>query len=169
MKTAIYAGSFDPITHGHTDIIYKALELFDNVIVLVAINPKKTYMFDAEMRRFMVQQSFPDNSNLRVLNCNGLIVDFVNKSPDFDRKNDTPVLIRGLRAVSDFELELQMAQINREIGRVETIFIPTEARNSFISSTAVREIAKLNGPISSMVPSHVEEAIHKLIKKGEKK
>ncbi|MCK5017000.1 MAG: pantetheine-phosphate adenylyltransferase, partial [Candidatus Peribacteraceae bacterium] len=161
------AGSFDPITYGHIDIINKALVTFDNVIVLIAINPKKTYMFGTEMRRFMVQQSFPDNSNVRVLCWSGLIVDFVNKSPYFDRDKDISILVRGLRAVSDFEMELQMAQINRKIGGVETNFIPTEAKNSFVSSTAVREIAKLNGEVSSMVPPHVEEAIHELIKKGE--
>ncbi|NJR41085.1 MAG: pantetheine-phosphate adenylyltransferase [Leptolyngbyaceae cyanobacterium CSU_1_4] len=146
---AIYPGSFDPITLGHLDIIERGCQLFDQVIVVVFRNPNKTSLFSVEQRTRQIRQSTGHLLNLEVDSFEGLAVTYA-------KIRQAKVLLRGLRAVSDFELELQMAHTNKTLAAdIETIFLATSTEQSFLSSSVVKEIAKFGGPIEHLVPSPV--------------
>ena len=143
--TAIYPGTFDPITNGHTDLAQRACQLFDKVIIGIASNPKKQPLFSLEQRVDMVQQVLCDLPNVEVVGFEGLLVDFAHEQ-------NAKVILRGLRAVSDFEYEFQLASMNRNLAPdVESIFLTPAEQHSFISSTLVKEIAVLGGDVSGFV------------------
>ncbi len=145
MKTAIFPGSFDPITLGHQDIIEKSLNLFDSVIIGIGKNNEKKYMFSAEKRKQFVEKTFKSNDNIEVKIYDGLTVDFC-------KKNNADFIIRGLRNVSDFEFEKTIALTNRKLTGIETVFLLTSAKNSYISSGIVRELIKNDGAYSLLIP-----------------
>lgn len=146
---AVYPGSFDPITLGHVDIIQRASRLYDRLIVAVAYNSSKTPLFSAAERVVQIRQAVQHLPNVEVDTFNGLTVTYA-------KDQNAAVLIRGLRAISDFELELQMAHTNKTLSNhVETVFLATSNEYSFLSSSVVREIAKLGGPIDHLVPTHI--------------
>jgi len=157
-RIAIYPGTFDPPTYGHLDIIQRALRLFDRVIVAVLDNPAKCSMFSVEERTKILKEITRRFKRVEVDRFNGLLVNYV-------RKRRAQVVVRGLRAVSDFEYEFQMAQMNRELNpEVETIFVMTTPRYAYLSSSIVKEIARLGGNISKFVPLVVERMLKKKIK-----
>lgn len=146
---AIYPGSFDPVTYGHLDIIERASRLFDELIVAVAVNPAKRPLFSVEEREAMLKESCAHLPNVRVDHFDTLLVDYA-------RRQGAQVIIRGLRVVSDFEFELQMAHLNREQApEVETVFIMTNVQYSYLSSSVVKEIASFGGDIRGFVPEPV--------------
>jgi pantetheine-phosphate adenylyltransferase len=148
MRRAVCPGSFDPVTNGHTDIIERASRMFDEVIVAVLINESKVGLFTVDERVEMLREVTKQYGNVRVDSFRGLLVDFC-------RANDAPVLVKGLRAVSDFDYELQMAQMNHGLAGVETMFMPTNPRYSFLASSLVKEIAKWGGDVTAHVPEVV--------------
>src|SRR6195952_1931717 len=143
-------GSFDPVTNGHLDIIGRAAGLYDEVVVAVLINRNKSSLFTVEERMAMLTEVTAGYGNVRVDSFYGLLVDYC-------RANEIPVIIKGLRAVSDFDYELQMAQMNRGLAGVDTLLMPTNAEYSFLASSLVKEIAKWGGDVSSLLP----ELVHK--------
>lgn len=144
---AVYPGTFDPITRGHLDVIDRGLRLFSKVIVAVATHPEKRPLFDVHERVEMIREAMGDNHRLEVEAFEGLLVDFV-------RAKAAQVVLRGLRSVTDFEYELQMAQMNREMEpKVETIFIPAGLDVNFLSSTLIKEVAQSGGDVSEWLPS----------------
>ena len=146
---AVYPGSFDPITNGHICIAQRAAKIFDEVIVAVLINAQKNPSFSVEERQKMAEEALADFHNVRVCAFSGLLVNFI-------RSLDSRIIIRGLRAMSDFEYEFQMALMNRQLAPdIETFFIVTEPQYSYLSSSAVKDIFKFNGDISGMVPECV--------------
>lgn len=146
---AVYPGSFDPITNGHIDIIQRSCMIFSKVIVAVANNSEKKGLFTPEERVEMIRETFQGNPKIEVVRFDGLLVKYA-------KDRDIRVIIRGLRAVSDFEYEFQMALTNRKLNSsIETVFIMAEDHVSYFSSSLVREIAKLGGDISSLVPPQV--------------
>ncbi|MCS6860489.1 MAG: pantetheine-phosphate adenylyltransferase [Abditibacteriales bacterium] len=148
-KTAVYPGSFDPITNGHVDIIERAAQVFDKVVVAVAHNPEKRALFSVEERVAMIVEACRHLPNVSVAQFDGLTADFV-------RQQEATVLVRGLRAISDFEFELQMALMNKKLNPdLETMFMMTSAEWLFLSSSVVREIARFGGCVEGMVPPHV--------------
>ena len=150
---ALYPGTFDPITNGHQDLIRRAAEIFDRVVVAVAANPGKAPMFSLAERVRMVREVLGDVDHLDVVGYTGLTVAFA-------RENDIRVMVRGLRAVSDFEFEFQLATMSRQIApEVETVFLTPTEQFSFISSSMVREIAMFGGDVSKFVHPTVEEAL----------
>lgn len=154
MTTAVYPGSFDPCTNGHLDIIKRASKMFDKLIVAVLDNPeKKTPLFSVEERVEILKNITKDMKNIEVMSFSGLLVDFM-------KKQNSKVVVRGLRAVTDFEYEFQMALTNQKIGAgIETIFLATTAEFMFLSSSTVKEIAKFNGNLDGMVPDMVAEKL----------
>jgi pantetheine-phosphate adenylyltransferase len=148
VRRAVCPGSFDPVTNGHLDIIGRAAHLYDEVIVAVFINQSKSSMFTVEERREMLQEETASYGNVRIDTFRGLVVDYC-------RANDIPVIIRGLRAISDFDYELQMAQMNRGLADIDTLFMPTKAEYSFLASSLVKEVARWGGDVSALVPTHV--------------
>lgn len=155
MRTVIYPGSFDPVTNGHLDLIYRAARLFDRVIVAVACNESKEPLFTMEERQKMLRESIPGLKNVETDTFTGLLVDYV------ERRNGDAI-IRGLRAVSDFEFEFQLALMNRKLnGRVETIFMMPKETYVFLSSKMVKEIARLGGEIDCFVPANVRKELLK--------
>ena len=152
---AIYPGSFDPITLGHLDIIERGCQLYDQVIVVVMSNPSKTPLFSVQKRVEQIRRSTQHLPNVEVDSFNGLTVTYA-------QLRQARVLLRGLRAVSDFEKELQMAHTNKTLSdRVETVFLATSTEYSFLSSSQVKEIARFGGPIDHLVPSSVALDIHR--------
>jgi pantetheine-phosphate adenylyltransferase len=152
-KIALYPGSFDPITYGHLDIINRGLKIFDEVIIAVAENPVKKALFTAEERVSLIREVLSHNGRANVDTFSGLLVDYV-------RKKGATVIIRGLRAVSDFEYEFQIAQMNRGISHdVETLFMMTSVQYSYLSSSIVKEVSSLNGPVDGLVPPLVKKAL----------
>lgn len=150
---AIYPGSFDPITFGHIDVISRACEIFDTVIVAAAENDAKHPLFSSEERLEMIRASVSGIPNVEVRALDGLLVDFA-------RAENIYVVIRGLRAVSDFEFEFQMALMNRRLEpRLETIFLTPQEEHTFLSSRIVREVARLGGDVRPFVPGHVVTAL----------
>ncbi|MFP7755160.1 pantetheine-phosphate adenylyltransferase [Thermodesulfobacteriota bacterium B35] len=152
---AVYPGTFDPITNGHIDIIKRALRLFDQVIIAIAINPNKKPLFNLDERIAMIRRCFGAANDDRILvDCtSGLIVDYA-------VEQGACTIIRGLRAVSDFDYEFQLALMNRKLQRrVETLFLMTGLRWIYISSSIIKDAAKHNGDISGLVPAHVQEAL----------
>jgi pantetheine-phosphate adenylyltransferase len=148
MRRAVCPGSFDPVTNGHLDIIGRASRLFDEVIVGVLMNQSKRGLFTVEERIDMLREVTSSYDNVRVESFRGLLVDFC-------RAQQASVLIKGLRAVSDFDYELQMAQMNIGLAGVETLFMPTNPLYSFLSSSLVKEIAQYGGDVSELVPPMV--------------
>jgi pantetheine-phosphate adenylyltransferase len=152
---AVYPGSFDPITNGHLDIINRGLEVFDTLIVAVASNSEKNALFTIEEREAMIQETVGDNPRLKVDSFRGLLIDYV-------ASQQAKVILRGLRAVSDFEYEFQIAQMNRSINeQIETLFMMTAVPYGYLSSSIVKEMAALNGPIEPFVPPAVKRALDK--------
>jgi len=152
-KIAIYPGSFDPITFGHLDIVNRALKIFDEVVIAVASNERKTPLFTIEERVELIKSVVKDNERAKVDTFDGLLVDYA-------RSRKAQAIVRGLRAISDFEYELQMAQINRGISKeVETVFLMTSVFYSFLSSSVVKEVHALKGPIDGLVPPLVKKAL----------
>ncbi len=154
MSLALYAGSFDPITIGHTDIIQRAAGLFARVVVAVAESPEKTPLFSAQERLEMVKEACAGRENVEVkLIHRGLLVDFAVSI-------GATVIVRGLRAVSDFDYELQLASTNRSLRpELETVFFMTSPEHYFLSSSIVKEIARLGGAVSAFVPAYVEKRL----------
>jgi pantetheine-phosphate adenylyltransferase len=153
MRTAIYPGSFDPITNGHLDIIERAAKLFDRVIVAVAHNASKKPLFTLQERLRLVRRSLPDCPTVKADTMNGLLVDYADL-------RGAQAIIRGLRAVSDFEFEFQLALMNRKLnGKVETIFMMPRETYTFLSSRLVKEIASLGGNVQCFVPPPVQAAL----------
>lgn len=153
MRTAIYPGSFDPITNGHLDLIERAVKLFDRVIVGIARNESKQPLFDPKERMALVQEAVTPYKSVAVEWFDGLLVNYA-------EKQGACAIIRGLRAVSDFEFEFQLALMNRKLNeRVETIFMMPRETYTFLSSRIVKEIAHLGGDVSSFVPPHVQGAL----------
>jgi pantetheine-phosphate adenylyltransferase len=153
MRTVIYPGSFDPLTNGHLDLVQRAAKLFDRVIVAVAKNDSKHPLFTLKERRTLVTKCVDHLSNVEVGSFDGLLVDYV-------EARSAQAIIRGLRAVSDFEFEFQLALMNRKLNeRVETIFMMPKDTYTFLSSRMVKEIARLGGDVSSFVPPEVEKAL----------
>ncbi|MBE2181676.1 MAG: pantetheine-phosphate adenylyltransferase [Chthoniobacterales bacterium] len=155
MTRAIYPGSFDPVTFGHVDVIERALRLFDEVVVAAAPSEGKHPLFSIEERLELLRAALPGESRLKVKKLDGLLVDFV-------QAEKAGVVIRGLRAVSDFEFEFQMALMNRRLAPgVETIFLMPKEDYSYISSRIVKEVARLGGDVSGVVPAPVREALRR--------
>ncbi|MCK5688946.1 pantetheine-phosphate adenylyltransferase [Myxococcota bacterium] len=153
MKTAIYPGSFDPITYGHINIIERGLAMCDNLIVAVARNISKTSLFTVEERMQMVRDSVGNDPRIEVDSFDGLLVHYA-------RQKQSRVILRGLRAISDFEYEFQMAHMNHRLEPdTETVFIMTSQDHFYVSSSLVREVAQFGGDISGLVPDHVEKRI----------
>jgi len=151
MRIAVYPGSFDPPTNGHYDIIKRSARLFDRIIVAVAVNPAKKYFFTVEERMTMLKEIVRPYNNIEVDHFNGLLVDYT-------AKKGAITIIRGLRALSDFEYEFELALMNRHLNdRVDTIFMMTDEHYSFIRSSLVREVTKLGGDVSDKVPPIVEK------------
>ena len=151
---AIYPGTFDPITMGHIDIINRALNLFDRVIIAIAINPGKTPLFTLEQRLEMVKKCFPeDYSRIEIAAVSGLLVNYA-------MQRGARAIIRGLRAVSDFDYEFQLALMNRKLEReVETLFLMPGFRWIYISSSIIKEAARYGGDVSELVPAHVNQLL----------
>ena len=155
MRVAVYPGSFDPVTLGHIDIIQRTSKMFDKVIIGVLKNRSKSPLFTAEERVELLKEVTADIPNVEVQSFQGLLIDFV-------RQNQANVIVRGLRAITDFEYELQIAQTNRQLNRdLDTMFFTTSMEYSYVSSTIVKEIASYGGDVSSMVTPHVEECLRK--------
>ena len=153
VRTVIYPGSFDPITNGHLDVIERAAKLFDRVIVAVAVNSSKDPLFTKDQRQEQITEAVAALGNVEVSAFDGLLVDFA-------RDQKSQVIIRGLRAVSDFEFEFQLALMNRKLEpNIETIFMMPRETYTFLSSKLVKEIAQLGGNVSAFVPPHVERAL----------
>ena len=152
MKRAVCPGSFDPITYGHLDVIERASKQFDEVIVAVFANRKKVGLFSVTERLELISANVAQYKNVKVDSGSGLLVDYC-KSKDVD------VIVKGLRAVTDFDYELQMAQVHNQASGVETMFMATSPSHSFLSSSIVKELAYYGGDVSSMVPANVNAAL----------
>jgi pantetheine-phosphate adenylyltransferase len=161
-KSAMYPGSFDPITNGHVDIIERGLRVFDRIVVAVLENPKKAPLFTTKERVRMIQDIFASKKEVEVQAFDGLLVDFA-------RARGTGVVMRGLRAISDFEYEFQMALMNRNLAPdIETFFMMPNVHYSFLSSNLVREVAALGGSVEGLVPGPVAIKLRDKIKKSKK-
>jgi pantetheine-phosphate adenylyltransferase len=153
MRKVIYPGTFDPVTNGHVDIIKRAKALFDSVAVTVAINPNKTTLFSIEERVQMLKESLKDFDNITVESFEGLVVDYAHKVGAIG-------IIRGLRAVSDFEYEFQMALMNRKLASdIATIFLMPHEKYTYLNSSIIRNLASLNSDVSDFVPPSVQKAL----------
>ena len=156
MKTAVYPGSFDPITLGHLDVIRRGAKVFDRIVVGVLVNVDKKGLFDIEERVELIKRATKDIPNVEVVSFKGLLIDFV-------KQYDSNVILKGLRALSDFEYEFQMALMNTKLDpEIETLFMMTSAQYSYISSSAIKQVAKFNGDLSGLVP---EEVIPDIVEK----
>jgi len=155
MHTVMYPGTFEPVTNGHIDVIRRAVELFTSVVVTVAINPGKEPLFSTSERVQMLKESLKDFNNVSVDSFDGLVVDHA-------KAVGATGIIRGLRAVSDFEYEFQMALMNRKLaGNISTIFLMPHEKYTYLNSTIIRNLASLNGDVSEFVPTIVQEALKK--------
>jgi len=153
MNIAVYAGTFDPVTNGHLDLIERAARLFDKVVVAIAMSPGKSPALDIDTRITLTREVVAGLDNVEVVGFSGLMTEFM-------KQQQARVLLRGLRAVSDFEYELQLANMNRaQMPELETVFLTPEVENSYISSTLVREIARLGGDVSKHVHPRVAETL----------
>ena len=159
MTTAIYPGSFDPVTYGHLDVIRRAARISDRLVVGVLVNSEKVPMFSEEERVEMIRESVQDIPNVEVKAFSGLTVDFA-------RKENATFLVRGLRAVTDFEYELQLAQINQKLSpEIDTVFFTTNLKYAYLSSSIVKEVSRYRGDISEFVPENVAKRIYDKLKK----
>ena len=148
MKKAIFPGSFDPITNGHYDIIKRGVSLFDEVIVAIGVNAEKKYMFALEDRKRFIEEAFKDEPKVKVITYSGLTIDLC-------KKENAEFILRGLRNPADFEFEKAIAHTNRVMSKIETVFLLTAARTSFISSSIVRDVLRNGGDITQLVPESV--------------
>lgn len=149
MKRALFPGSFDPITLGHFDIIQRGVKLFDEVVVAIGVNADKAYMFSLEERKTFIEETFKSEPRVKVVTYQGLTVDFC-------KKIDAEFILRGLRNPADFEFEKAIAHTNRKLSKIETVFLLTAARTSYISSSIVRDVIRNNGNYSILVPDSVK-------------
>ena len=162
MRTAIYPGSFDPLTNGHLDVIERAVKLFDRVVVAVAKNESKQPLFSLEERLHLVRESIKNIPNAEADSFDSLLVEYAHK-------HNAQAIVRGLRAVSDFEFEFQLALMNRKLNeKVETIFMMPKDTYTFLSSRIIKEIARLGGDINAFVPVHVRTALLEKFKSAPK-
>ena len=152
MRRAVCPGSFDPVTNGHVDVINRAAALYDELVVAVLVNPGKAGLFPVGERMELLREAVAHLPNVTVDSFQGLLVDYC-------RGHDIPVIVKGLRAVSDFEYALQMAQMNRELAGIETLFVPTAPQVGHLSSSLVKQIAQFGGDVSSLVPKAVNERL----------
>lgn len=160
MSGAVCPGSFDPVTLGHVDIFERAAAQFDELVVAVMVNPNKTGMFTLDERIGLIEESTTHLSNVRVESGQGLIVDFV-------RERGLTAIVKGLRTGTDFEYELQMAQMNKHIAGVDTFFVATTPQYSFVSSSLAKEVATLGGDVTALLPAPVNDRLMvKLAKRG---
>ena len=156
--TVIYPGTFDPITHGHTDIVSRAVKVFDRVIVAVAVSTSKKTVFSGEERVQLSSEILREFDNVEVKSFDGLMVDFA-------RANQASLILRGLRAVTDFEYEFQLAGMNRKLlPEADTVFMPTSENFTYISSSLVREIAQLGGDVSNFVHPRIKDALEERLR-----
>jgi pantetheine-phosphate adenylyltransferase len=163
MSRAVCPGSFDPVTHGHLDVIERAGRLFDEVVVAVGNNVAKNALFTPEERADMLREACSGWRNVTVTLFGGLLVDFC-------AQRDINVIVKGLRFASDFDYELQMAQMNRELSAVDTVFMPTAPRWSYVSSTLIREIAGLGGDVAAFLPAPIaERTLRRIADRGGRK
>lgn len=155
MTTAVYPGSFDPVTNGHLDVISRGVELFDKVIVGVLHNSTKSPLFSVEERVRILEEATKELPNVKVDSFSGLLINYA-------REKDVHIAIRGLRAITDFEYELQIAQTNRKLsnGELDTIFLTTSLEYAYLSSSSVKEIAEFHGDISQCVPDFVAKLVY---------
>jgi len=148
-RTAIYPGTFDPITLGHVDVVTRGLKVFDTIVIGVAENPKKGPLFDLETRLAMVRETFANDERVQAVSFTGLLVDLAHE-------HHAAALLRGLRAASDFEYEFQMATMNRHLDeRIESVFVMAREDYTFVSSRFIREISEMGGDVSALVPAPV--------------
>jgi pantetheine-phosphate adenylyltransferase len=152
VRRAVCPGSFDPVTNGHVDVITRAAALYDELVVAVLVNPGKAGLFTPDERMDLLREALAELPNVTVDSFEGLLVDYC-------RAHDIPVIVKGLRAVGDFEYELQMAQMNRELAGVETLFVPTAPQVGHLSSSLVKQIATFGGDVSSLVPKTVNDRL----------
>jgi pantetheine-phosphate adenylyltransferase len=160
MKIAVYPGAFDPITYGHIDVIKRTLEIFDELIIAVVEKPRKELLFTTEERINMIKESIKEMNikNIVVESFDTLLVEYL-------KDRNIGFVIRGLRAVSDFDREFQMAVANKDMGGIDTIFIMTDKKYFYLNSTLVKEIARYGGPLKSIVPNVVEKRLREKFKK----
>jgi pantetheine-phosphate adenylyltransferase len=159
VRRAVCPGSFDPVTNGHVDVIQRAAALYDELVVAVLVNPGKAGFFPVEERMELLREAVADLPNITVDSFQGLLVDYCGA-------HDIPVIVKGLRAVSDFEYELQMAQMNRELAGIETLFVPTAPQVGHLSSSLIKQIATFGGDVSRLVPKAVHDRLLQLRSQG---
>ena len=148
MKRALFPGSFDPITNGHYDIIKRGVKLFDEVVVAIGINADKKYMFSIEQRKAFIEEAFKNQPKVKITTYEGLTVDYC-------KEIDAKFILRGLRNPADFEFEKAIAHTNRKLSKIETVFLLTAAKTSYISSSIVRDVIRNNGDYTVLVPDSV--------------
>ncbi len=153
MRRCLCPGSFDPVTNGHIDVIERAASLFDEVVVGVGVNESKKWLFSVDERIDMLEKTCAHLPSVRVESFEGLLVDFA-------RERDIPAVVKGLRAVTDFDYELQMAQMNHRLTGLETLFVATNPDYSFLSSSLVKEVASYGGDVAGLVPDGVLQRLH---------
>lgn len=149
MKRALFPGSFDPITLGHYDIILRGIKLFDEVVVAIGINAEKKYMFSLEQRKKFIEDAFKDEPKVKVVTYQGLTIDFC-------KDIDAQFILRGLRNPADFEFEKAIAHTNRKLSKIETVFLLTASKTSYISSSIVRDVIRNHGDYTQLVPDSVK-------------
>ena len=159
MRRAVCPGSFDPVTNGHVDVITRAAALYDELVVAVLVNPGKAGLFTVDERMDLLREAVAEMPNVTIDSFQGLLVDYC-------RAHEIPVIVKGLRAVSDFEYELQMAQMNRELANIETLFVPTAPQVGHLSSSLVKQIAMFGGDVSRLVPKAVNDRLLEHVRKG---
>lgn len=160
MKSAIYPGTFDPMTNGHIDVVERGMKIFDRIVIAVGNNPEKKPLFTIKERIDMIKECTRHLKNIEVVELKGLLRDFA-------RKEKCGIILRGLRAISDFEFEFQRALMNREIdNEIETVFIMTKVNYVYLNSSIVKEIALLNGNVSKFVPSAVRKKLSEKVKQS---
>ena len=159
MKIGVYPGSFDPVTNGHLDIIERASKIFDKLIVAVLVNPNKTPVFDIDERVELLKETTEHLPNVEVKAFKGLLIDFM-------KQENAKVIVKGLRAVSDFEYEFQMALLNKKLEpSIETIFMMTNSKYSYLSSSMVKEVTRFGGCIEDLVPEKIAKKVMKKLNK----
>jgi pantetheine-phosphate adenylyltransferase len=159
VRRAVCPGSFDPVTNGHVDVINRASALYDELVVAVLVNPGKAGFFPVEERMELLRESVAHLPNVTVDSFSGLLVDYCGT-------HEIPVIVKGLRAVSDFEYELQMAQMNRELAAIETLFVPTAPQVGHLSSSLVKQVATFGGDVSRLVPKVVNDRLRERAARG---